>query len=85
MSTITQRVTLKSPKMSNNYDKQSNYTLIDVFRPTKATFADSKVINNDFPTEFLPTCISLNVNFSIPTKNLDRFSHSLALLINHLV
>ena len=71
--------------MSNNYDKQSNYTLIDDLRPTKATFADSKVMNNDFSTKFLPTCISLNVNFSIPTKNLDRFSHSLAFLINHLV
>ena len=85
MSKITQRVTLKSPKMSNNYDKQSNYRLIDVFRPTKPTLSDSKVMNYDFPTEFSPTCISLNVNFSIPTKNLDRFSHSLAFLINHLV
>ena len=40
MSINTQRVTLKSPKMSNDDDKQSNYGLMNVLYRTKATFAD---------------------------------------------
>ena len=39
----------------------------------------------DFPIDFSPICISLNVKFSIPTKNIESFSHFLAFLINHLV
>ena len=30
----------KSPKMSNDHDKQSHYGLINALRRTKATFAD---------------------------------------------
>ena len=93
MSTITQRVTLKSPKMSIDDDKQSNYRLMNVLCRTKAIFADfqiSKVINDrrkkryDFPIDFSPTCVSLNVEFSIPTANLESFSHFLPFLINQL-
>ena len=40
MSTNTQRETLKSPKMSNDDDKQSNYRLMNVLCRTKAIFAD---------------------------------------------
>ena len=40
MSINTQRVTLKSPKMSYDDDKQSNYGLMNVLCRTKATFAD---------------------------------------------
>ena len=40
MSTNTQRVTLKSPKMSNDDDKQSNYRLMNVLCRTKATSTD---------------------------------------------
>ena len=40
MSTNMQRVTLKSPKMSNDDDKQSNYRLINVLCRTKAIFVD---------------------------------------------
>ena len=36
VSTKTQRVTLKSPKMSNDDDKQSNYRLMNVLYRTKA-------------------------------------------------
>ena len=39
----------------------------------------------DFPIDFSPTCISLNIKFSIPTKNLESFSHFSPFLINHLV
>ena len=38
-----------------------------------------------FPIDFSPTCISLNMKFFIPTKNLETFSNFLAFLINHLV
>ena len=34
---------------------------------------------------FSPTCISLNVKFSIPTRNLESFSLFLAFLVNRLV
>ena len=40
MSTNTQRVTLKSPEMSSDDDKQSNYGLMSVLCRTKAIFAD---------------------------------------------
>ena len=40
MSTDTQRVTLKSPKMSNDDDKQSNYRLMNALCRAKAIFAD---------------------------------------------
>ena len=40
MSTNTQHVTLKAPKMSNDDDKQSNYRLMNVLCRTKAMFAD---------------------------------------------
>ena len=40
MSTNAQHVTLKSPKMSNDYGKQSNYRLMNVLCRTKAMFAD---------------------------------------------
>ena len=40
MSTKTQRVTLKSPKMSNDDVKQSNYRLMNVLYRTKAIAAD---------------------------------------------
>ena len=40
MSINTQLVTSKSPKMSNDDDKQSNYGLMNVLCRTKATFAD---------------------------------------------
>ena len=78
-----------------DYDnKQSNYRLMNVLFCTRALLADfsiSKVINDrrkkrcDFLIDFSPTCISLNVKFSIPTKNLESFSHFIAFLINHLV
>ena len=40
MSINTQRVTLKSPKMRNDDDKQSTYGLMNVLCRTKVTFAD---------------------------------------------
>ena len=40
MSTDTQRVTLKSPKMSNDDDKQSTYRLMNALCRAKAMFAD---------------------------------------------
>ena len=40
MSANTQRVTLKSPKMSDNDDKQSNYRPMNVLCRIKAIFAD---------------------------------------------
>ena len=40
MSTNTKRVTLKSPRMSGNDDKQLNYRLMNVLCRTKAIFAD---------------------------------------------
>ena len=40
MSTNTQRMTLKSPEMSSDDDKQSSYRLMDVLCRTKAIFAD---------------------------------------------
>ena len=40
MSTNTRRVTLTSPKMRNDDDKQSNYRLINALCRTKAIFAD---------------------------------------------
>ena len=40
MSTNTQRVTLKSPKMSSDDEKQSNYRLMNVLCRAKAIFAD---------------------------------------------
>ena len=39
----------------------------------------------DFPINISPTCISLNANFSIPTKTLESCSHFLASLIDYLV
>ena len=39
----------------------------------------------DFPIDFSPTWTSLNVKFTIPTKNLESFSHFLPFLINPLV
>ena len=54
MSTNTLCVTLKSPKMSNDDDKQSNYS-----KRHKKRY--------DFLIDFSPICISLNVKFSIPT------------------
>ena len=80
--------------MSNDDDKQSNYRLMNVLCRTKAIFADfqiSKVINDrrkkryDFPIDFSPTCISLNVKFSILTKNIESFSYFLPFFISHLV
>ena len=38
MSTNTQHVTLKSPKMSGNNNKQSNYSLMNVLCSTKDIF-----------------------------------------------
>ena len=46
---------------------------------------DRRYKRYDFPIDFLLTCISLNMKFSIPTKNLLSFSHFLAFFINHLV
>ena len=40
MSTDTQRVTLKSPKMSNDDDKQSSYRLMNALCRAKAIFTD---------------------------------------------
>ena len=40
MSANTQRVTLKSPKMSNDDDKQSNCKLMNVLFCAKAIFVD---------------------------------------------
>ena len=40
MSSDTQRMTLKSPKLSNDDDKQSNYRLMNAFCRTKAILAD---------------------------------------------
>ena len=40
MSTNTQRVTLKSPKMSSDDEKQSKYRLMNVMCRAKAIFAD---------------------------------------------
>ena len=40
MSTNTQHVTLKFPKMSDNDNKQSNHRLTNVLCHTKALFAD---------------------------------------------
>ena len=40
MSTNTQHATLKSPKMSDIDNKQSNHKLINVFCRTKDIFAD---------------------------------------------
>ena len=40
MSTNTQHVTLKAPKMSNDDDKQSNYRLMNALCRTKAIFTD---------------------------------------------
>ena len=40
MSTDTQRVTLKSPKMNNDDDKQSTYRLMNALCRAKAIFAD---------------------------------------------
>ena len=40
MSTDTQRVTLKSPIMSNDDDKQSNYRLMNALCRANAIFAD---------------------------------------------
>ena len=54
-------------------------------RALVADFSKSnKVINDirkkryDFPIDFSLTSISLNVKFSIPTKNLESFLHFLA-------
>ena len=40
MSTDTQRVTLQSPKISNDDDKQSTYRLMNALCREKAIFAD---------------------------------------------
>ena len=40
ISTDTQRVTLKSPKMSNDDDKQLTYRLMNALCRAKAMFAD---------------------------------------------
>ena len=49
MSTDTQRVTLKSPKMSNDDDKQSTYRLMNALCRAKAIFADfSNLATNEF-------------------------------------
>ena len=40
MSTNTQRVTLKSPKMSSDDEKQSKYRLMNVLCHAKAISAD---------------------------------------------
>ena len=40
MSTDTQRVTLQSPKISNDDDKQSTYRLMNALCRAKAIFAD---------------------------------------------
>ena len=40
MSTNTQRVALKSPKMSGNDDKQLKYRLMNVLCRLKVIFAD---------------------------------------------
>ena len=38
----------------------------------------TRALTADFPFDFSLTCISLNVKFSIPTKNLESFSNFLA-------
>ena len=74
-------------------DKQSNYSLTNVMfcsvqEPYFLIFACLQVLNDrrekryDFPIDLSPTCTSLNVKFSIPTKNLESFSHFLPFLIN---
>ena len=80
--------------MSSDDDKQSNYRLMNVlcrkklYLPILANLQSNKRQRKkryDFRIDFSPTCISLNVKFSIPTKSLESFSHFLAFLINHLV
>ena len=51
------------------------------FRMSSST-KDRREKRYDFPIDFSPTCTSLNVKFSIPTKNLESFSHFLPFLIN---
>ena len=81
MSTNTQHVTLKSSKMSDNDNKQTNYRLMNVLCCTKEVFADFSNISINIS----PIGISLNMKFSIPTKTLEKCSHFLASLKNHLV
>ena len=80
--------------MSSDDDKQSNYRLMNVLCRKKlylsilANLQSNKRQRKkryDFRIDFSPTCISLNVKFSIPTKSLESFSHFLAFLINHFV
>ena len=47
--------------------------------------SDRRKKRYDVPIDFSPSSISLNNKFSIPTKNLESFSHLLAFSINHLV
>ena len=73
-STNTQRVTLISPKTSDNDGKQSNYRLIKVLNPNKAkVINDRRKKRHDFIIYFSRTCILLNVKVSISTKSLESF------------
>ena len=65
--------------------------LCSVQEPYFLILANLQVLNHRrkkhfvFLIDFSPTCISLNVKFSIPTRNLESFSLFLAFLVNRLV
>ena len=56
ISTNTKHVTLKSPKMSKDDDKQSNYRLMNVLCRKKAISADFANLHNN--KRLIPTKIS---------------------------
>ena len=64
--------------------------LCSVQEPYFLILANLQVLNHRrkkhfvFLIDFSPTCISLNVKFSIHTKNLEFFKYFLPFLINHL-
>ena len=66
------------------------WMLCSVQEPYFLILANLQVLNHRrkkhfvFLIDFSPTCISLNVKFSIHTKNLEYFSYFLPFLINHL-
>ena len=81
-------------ELCDNDIKQSSYKLVNVLFRSKALFPDFSKSPKYLTTEertatisidFLPTCISLNVKFSIPIGKLESFSRFLGFLINHLV
>ena len=90
MSTNTQNETLKSPKISDNADKQSNHRLMNVLCRTKDLFADVSNLQSNKRQKkgtlrFSHPHLPYRHLFKREISHSKSCSHILASLINHHV